>query len=83
MRLSGFTFLFEDAVDIRVAPAFGDHLGAREFPRLGNPVVRLVGSIVIVTRLSAAMPRRASSAAIRPAVLSMNSGGAFLVIFAL
>ncbi len=48
--------------------------GCENFRALAIQSSGSAGSIVIVTRRSGATPSRASSAAIRPAVLTMNSG---------
>jgi hypothetical protein len=51
------TFLIDDAVDIRVAPAFRDHLGMRNLSRLA---IQSSGSIV--TSLACPAPRRGAQA---------------------
>jgi hypothetical protein len=79
VRLHGFAFLVDDPVNVRIRPAFGDYFRARESPRFRNPVVRFIRFNRNRHALTGGMPRRASSSATFPAVLSMNSGCVIMV----
>ena len=42
MRLHCFALFLDDAINVRVGPTLGDHLGPCKTPRLVDPVVRFI-----------------------------------------